>query len=118
MPVSFIEYKGVRILYVDYSSCKSSEDTIKNLEEAAKEFEKSPTKILSLDNYNNAYASDEFMKRAKELGKSIIASKREKGAIIGLTGVKVLLLKSYNLFVKDKLEPFKTKEEALEYLVK
>jgi hypothetical protein len=31
--------------------------------------------------------------------------------------LKSLLLKSYNLFVKDKLKPFNTMEEALDYLV-
>jgi hypothetical protein len=117
MPVSYIEHKGKKILFVDYSSCKSPDETIQVLEEAAKEFEKSPVKLLSLDNYNNAFASDVFMKRAKELGNTVISAKREKGAIIGLGGAKRVLLRSYNLFVKDKLAPFETKEDALEYLV-
>jgi hypothetical protein len=118
MPVSYLEHRGKRILYVDYSLCKTQEETIQVLEEAAREFEKSPTKLLSLDNYNDAYASEEFMKRAKELGKTTISAKREKGAIIGLKGIKRVLLSSYNVFVKDSLTPFDTKEEALEFLAK
>jgi hypothetical protein len=117
MPVGFIEYKGKKILYVDYSTCKSKEETIAVLEQASAFFKEAEAKLLSLDNYNNAFASDEFLERAKVLGREIISAKREKGAIIGLTGIKKILLQSYNIFVKDKLKPFNTKEEALEYLV-
>jgi hypothetical protein len=118
MPVSYIEHKGKKILYVDYSPCKTEEETIQVLEDAAREFEKSPTKLLSLDNYNEAFASDRFLKRAKELGISTISAKRQKGAIIGLKGIKKILLSSYKLFVKDSLTPFETREEALDFLVK
>ena len=62
--------------------------------------------------------STEFMQRAKQLGKEIFDSRTSKSAVLGVTGIKKILLNGYNMIVKNKLEPFDTKEEALEYLVK
>lgn len=47
------------------------------------------------------------------------ASKLEKSPVIGVTELKEILLKGYNLFKKeeDATISFATKEEALDYLV-
>jgi hypothetical protein len=117
MGIEVIEHKGKKILYVDYSPCKTKEETIALLEKAAEEFKKSTCQLLTLDNYEKQFASQEFMTRAKELS-SVFSPKRKKGAAIGVKGLKKMLLQAYNLFAKDKIIPFDTKEEALDYLVK
>jgi hypothetical protein len=116
MGISWIDYKGRKILYVDYSSCKNQNETIAMLEDAARMFRSSNGKILSLDNYENGYASSEFMNRAKELSCDF-SPKRARGAALGVTGIKKLLLNAYNIFATDKIVPFDTRESALEYLV-
>jgi hypothetical protein len=115
MGIRWIEYEGVSILYMDYRSCKSKEETIKMLEEAADIFRTSDKDILSLDNYEGGYASGEFMDRAKQLA-DVFSAKRKKGAAVGVHGLKNMLLRTYNIFAKDKIMPFSTEEEALKYL--
>ena len=80
--------------------------------------EKSPVKVLTLSDVTNAAVGPDFMDEVKKL--SIIhADKRNKSVILGVTGLKSLLLKGYNRFTKSEAPtvPFESKEEALDYLV-
>ncbi len=114
MAIRWMEYAGKKILYVDYSGC-AKEETLKILEQAAEIFRSSKEEILSLDNYENAYATGEFMDRAKQLS-DVFSPKRKRGAAVGVHGMKKLLLNAYNIFAKDKIRPFDTEDEALKYL--
>lgn len=51
-----------------------------------------------------------------EIGKSVLAPKTTKAAVIEISGLKKMLLKKYNDFTGDRIIAFDTKEEALEYL--
>jgi len=117
MSISWITHKGKKILYLNYKN-KTKEEMIQMLEDAAKIYRESKEKILSIDDFEGTFVSDEFMKKAKELAKEVFSLKRKKGAVLGITGVKKILLISFNSFSADKLYPFNTKEEALEFLVK
>lgn len=118
MSVSYIDYKGKKILFADYTKCKDIQEMLIVLEETKKEYEKSSQMILILDDFRGNSGSSEFMQRAKQLGKEIFDKKTTKAAALGVTGIKKILLNAYNTLVKNKLVPFDTKEEALEYLVK
>lgn len=113
----WIEYKGKKILYTVYSN-QSKENMIEILKEQAEIVKSQPDKVLILDDFRDSYGSDEFLNLAKELGNTILNQKALKNAALGITGVKKILLKTYNLFTSNKVEPFDSKEEALEYLVK
>jgi hypothetical protein len=117
MPVSYIQYKGKKILYVDYRNM-TGEQGIATLNEEAKEMENWTQKGLVLNDFRNAKASAEFMAHAKKLGKEVFVFKVQKTAAIGITGVQSILLQAYNAFSKDKLVPFATEEEAKEWLIK
>lgn len=117
MGISWITHQGKRILYVDYSDCRSTDDmlsVLKELEETANSLNE---RVLSLSNYEGQYGSNEFMKEAKRVGKESVAAKREKAAAIGISGLKKILLNAYNAVSKESVKPFDTKEEALNYLV-
>lgn len=118
MGISYINYKGKRIMMIDYTKCKTSPEMIQLLEQVADEYRKSGEKFLTVNDFTGNFGNDDFMKRAKELGPEVFDEKTLKSAILGITGVKKILLLAYNKFVKNKLVPFETKEEALEYLVK
>jgi hypothetical protein len=118
MSVSYINYKGKKVLFADYTKCKNTQDMLIVLEETKKEFEKSNQMILIIDDFTGNTGSIEFMQRAKQLGKEIFDNRTSKAACLGITGIKKILLNGYNTIVKNKLVPFETKEEALEYLVK
>jgi hypothetical protein len=57
------------------------------------------------------------MERLQVLGKEVIERKTKKGALIGVMGIKKLLLKGYNIFTGGSLKAFNNEESALEYLV-
>jgi hypothetical protein len=118
MSLSYINYKGKRILYVDYTQCKTTEEMLKVLEDVKKEYENTTHMFISINDFRGTFGSSEFMKRASQLGKELFDKRTLKTTVLGITGIKKILLNGYNALVKNKLVPFDTKEEALEYLVK
>ena len=112
----FITYKGKEILYADYSGCKSMDEMMTVLESSSQVLINHPDKLLILINYEGAYASMDYMKRAKRMSAET-HHKVAKRAIIGMTEIQAILLKTFNRFAKDKAYAFKTKEQALEFLI-
>ncbi len=117
MPVSVIEHQGVKILFVDYSGMKKKEEMISTLHEVVEFFENYPDKIRTLIDLTDAAGNSEWMNESKKYGKQV-GDKTIKSAIIGITGMKKVLLMGYNAVVNGRLKPFDTKEQALAYLVK
>lgn len=111
-----IQYKGKEILYIDYQNLKESE-MIEALNEAERIILEDNKLHLQLTNILDAFATPGFMAAAKKFGKKTNPL-TDRSAIIGITGVKVLLLRSYNFVSGEKLKDFKTIEEAKDYLVK
>jgi len=89
---------------------------LKVLEEVCKEYEKSSSLFLAINDFTGTYGSNEFLNAASK-HKELFDSKTIKTAVLGVTGIKKILLNGYNAFVKKKQVPFATKEDALEYLV-
>lgn len=116
MSLSYIYHKGKKILFIDYSNCKRIEDMLSVLDEVKKEFKKTSDNFLTLNNFNNAFGSKEFMAKANKYAKEIFDKRTTKSAVLGITGIKKILLNGYNNFVKNKQVPFDTKEKALDYL--
>ena len=116
MPFSYIRYKGKKILFVDYTNCATIDAMLHLLDDVVREYKKSTDKFLVVNDFTNANASHEFVNFANK-HKELFDEKTEKTAVLGITGLKKLLLNGYNVFVKKKQVPFNTKEEALEYLV-
>jgi len=118
MGFSYVTYKGKKILYVDYTQCKNTEDMLKVLESVKREYETTTQMFITVNDFRGTFGSSEFMKRAGELGKQVFDKRTLKTTVLGISGIKKILLNGYNALVKNKLVPFDTKEEAFEYLVK
>lgn len=118
MSIKYISHKGKKVLFIDYSSCKTVEDTLAVLEMVKAEYLKSNEQLLTLNNFEGAYASSQYMSKANEYAKEIFNKRTAKNAALGINGIKKILLYGYNAVVRDKIMPFNTKEEALDYLVK
>jgi hypothetical protein len=114
--VQKIQYKGKEILYVNYGGLREKE-MIETLNHAEDIIISDNKPHLQLINITDAFATTGYMTAVKAFGKRT-QDLTDKSAIVGITGVKVLLLKSYNLVSGGKLKAFKTEEEAKEYLVK
>jgi hypothetical protein len=114
--IRWITHKGKKILYADYKGLKTDEELIANLHLEAKFMKESPTKVLSLADYTGIEGNKRVMAELKKLGKEILKEKTEKSAVLGVTGLKAVLLIAYNTITRDKVVPFNTEQEALDYL--
>ncbi|MEL6556869.1 MAG: hypothetical protein AAFQ94_01715 [Bacteroidota bacterium] len=117
MAVSFIEYKGKKILHIDYSKAKSQEEMINILHQAEKEFQKSEKRLRSLTDMTDAYVGLDYMNELKRITPTSFAPKAHKAAILGVNDLKSILMKGYNNSTKGNMLIFRTKQEALDYLV-
>jgi len=117
MSLSYINYKGKKVLYVDYRQCKTTQEMLNVLEESKKLYESCSDSFLTINDFTGTTGSSEFMQKVKQYGKSTFDGRTTKSAILGISGIKKILLNGYNSLVKRKIVPFDTKEEALEYLV-
>lgn len=118
MGISYITHKGKKILFINYTKCKSVPETLAVLEEVKNEFYNSSGVWLTLNDFRGGYGSTEYMRKANQYAREIFNTRPAKNAAIGVTGLKKILLQGYNSIVKDKVVPFDTLEEALDYLAK
>ncbi|MEQ6165876.1 hypothetical protein AAOE16_01675 [Ekhidna sp. MALMAid0563] len=116
MPVSYITHKGRKILYVNFKDIKSKEAVLANLEEMKKFYLEATEKIYLLLDVRGTFTDPEVMDRLKNYGKNHFNGKSEKRAVLGVTGVKKILLKGYNLVTKTEVQPFDDEEQAKDYL--
>ncbi len=116
MSVTTIFHKGKKVIYIDYSKVKSESEALETLYSVRDMLVNSSEKVLKLNNVEGAFASPKFMSEAKRLNKEILDAKTDKGAIIGVNALQEILLKGFNVFSKQKLVPFRSKEAALNYL--
>jgi hypothetical protein len=117
MSISFIKHRGKNILYIDYSNCKTKEDTILLLEQTREFYLNSSEMFYCLNNFTNCASNNEYMDLAKKYAKEAFANRNIKEACFGISNIQRILLAAYNLVAKDKIALFNTKEEALNYLV-
>ena len=117
MPLKYIEYKGKRILYIDFRN-KTGDQNVATLDEVAREMQTWTEKGLTLSDFRNSTGSPAYMARIKKLGAEVFIPMTIKNAAIGLTGLQMILLNAFNSFVKTSARSFDTEEEAKEWLVK
>ncbi len=109
--VSWIEHKGARILYADYSNL-SGEEYIGAIEEFKNELLKqTPGSIVTLTNVTDSKVTNEVKEKLKEL-RSQTKGISKKAAAIGMTGFK----KAIAVFIRKDLYWADSLEEAKEWL--
>lgn len=118
MEVKWHNHGGKKILICDYRGAKTSEDMIKVLRDAFEVISKSGEPVHTLDYYEGTYASRDFMNEANKLGKEH-RSQMGKEALLGITGIKKILVKAYIKFTgsKDKIQTFENETDAMDWLV-
>jgi len=116
MPISWLNYKEKKILFIDLKGLEK-EEMLTIVEEQKKIINESPEPVLLLNDFNGTFASEEYMNRAKKYGKEQ-KNKIKKTALLGIQGIKKFLVQVYIKFsgnVNTKL--CNSIEEAKEYLI-
>ena len=118
---SFIQYKNKQIYYIDYANIKNELEFLEAIEQTntfRKQFivDKPLESQLMLVDLTNSFVIGQVFERLKESG---IATKPylKKQAVVGLTPAKSAMLRIFNLFVQRKMSPFKTVDEAMDWLI-
>ena len=117
MDPEWIEFKGKKILYINYRGVKDKDVSLSILRKAVEIERKSPGNLLILQNYEGTFANNEFMFEVKKLGKEV-KNKVKKNALVGISGIKKILLRAYIAFSGEKsIKTFNTEEEGKEWLI-
>ncbi len=115
--ISWIEYKGKKILYVNIQGVASQDENFKLLQEEVRAIAEATEPILLLLNLEDAYMTAEGSAYSKEqLAK--YSSKIIKTALVGITGIKTIIAKGIESaahIANQRL--FDTVDEAKEWLV-
>jgi hypothetical protein len=114
--VQFIEHLGKRVLFIDYSNCDAA-----MMKDIACEGHRvlalqPPTSALTLNDVTGASFDHESVAALK----SMVAANApfvKRGAVIGISGLQRLIYDAVQAFSKRKLPNFKTRKEALDWLV-
>ena len=115
--IKWIDARGKKILYVDWSGLKKLEDLTEVLNEAVKVAVASPTKLLTISDFTDAAASSEFMDLINKAGKEVFDNKSEKSAVLGISGVKSILLQGYLRVTGAKnMKVCSSRDDAINYL--
>ncbi|MBN1924600.1 MAG: hypothetical protein JW798_02085 [Prolixibacteraceae bacterium] len=112
-----ITHKGKTIVYLDFTNMKNRDEIMKLEKDGADYIRSQPFKsVLTLTNMENMYFNNDIKKYFEEIVKGN-APYVKAGAVLGMSGLISIM---YNAFIKitgRNIRSFKTKEEALEYLV-
>ena len=93
--VSWRNHTGHKTLYVDYRDCRTQEDMIARLDEAARIVESSSDLLLAPTDLESCGIGPEFMSKAKQYGKDVYSRRNARHAVIGITGLKNMLLQGF-----------------------
>jgi hypothetical protein len=117
MSIEWLDYKGKKILYINYSKL-SSQDALAQIEKATQILVDTHSKEnLTLSDLRGALVTQEFVDKSKEKGK-ISKDYTKKAAVLGIDGIRKILLKAVNTFSGNPREPFSAIEDAKEWLIK
>ena len=117
MSIEWIDHKGKKILYINYSGLTKGEE-IDQIEKATQILIDTKSKEnLTLSDLRKALVDQDFVEKSKEKGK-ISKDYTKKAAVLGIDGVRKILLKAVNAFSGNPREPFSTMEDAKDWLVK
>jgi len=114
--MKWFTYKGKEILLDDYSNLNQEVFLQLIYQITDLTFKSGKTDILLIVDVTHSFANKEIIKAFKESGKR---SKPilNKTAVLGITGVKKILLNVVNKFTGLNAKVFSTMEEAKEWLV-
>lgn len=114
--LSVIEHRGKKILYANHQNCTPDEITqqIKQSEEVILKMN-NPDLLLMVD-VRNCEVSEETVEQFKETGKKI-KNFRSRTAVLGITGVRKLILISVNKLAGLEAKAFENENEAKDWLI-
>jgi hypothetical protein len=121
MSVQWKTHKEKQYLAVDYRDCKTQQQMILTFEEQVKQMRQVSDgggKSLVLSDFEGTKVGSVLLARIKEAGKERGQQSLGKNAILGITGLKNILLKGFIAYTGlHNVKPFDNEMAALDWLV-
>ncbi len=112
----WITHKGKEILYEDYTNLNGEEIAMRIPIFSHLELQMGKKDMLLIIDLSNSYASKAAVKGFTEAGKQT-GHLFAKTAVLGITGVKKVLLNVVNRLTSVNAKPFSDIEDAKDYLI-
>lgn len=116
MGAEWVVHKGIRILYIDYNGLGKAEQLALIREATRILLESGSKENLTLSDCRRMVVSKDFVELAKTQGK-ISGTVTRKAAVLGVVGIRRVLLQAINRFSGNPRVPFDTPEQAMDWLV-
>ncbi|WP_109829414.1 hypothetical protein [Reichenbachiella versicolor] len=116
MAIENLQVGGRNILYANFEGMKSEDELLAQAAYTVQTLKVAEGCRFFLANFKEASVNAKFMAHIKKDAKTLLTRYPIVTAIIGIDGLKQILVQGYIRFTGSKLKIFKTKEEALQYL--
>ena len=116
MSAEWITHKGKKILYINYSGLEINEQLNLIREATGILLESGSKENLTLTDVRDGKVTQKFIDFAKEMSKKSTPVTK-KAAVVGVEGIRKVLLQAVNRFSGSARKPFGTIEEAKDWLV-
>jgi len=115
--LQFIKHKGQTILVIDFSNCSSKEMLVLLDQVKATVAGHAPGSLLILSDFSGAHFDKQVSTRAKEV---LVLDKPyvKKSAWVGTETLPHVFYENFKSFSQRELPTFKTREEAMDWLVR
>lgn len=112
---SLISHNGKFVIFLDHSNL-SGPEYVQVVEESAKTAEKhdNSNRLILVDSTNSIMDKDVLKALKKLTSKS--GSRIDKTAVLGISGIQQMFLRTISAFSKIKIRPFDSRDKALEWL--
>ncbi len=116
--VRFIEYKGKQILLEDFTGIHNEDEFIALLDRAAQVVQSQPPKsVLVLVDLTRARFSERISRSSKTTTANNTPYIRAS-VLVGVSGLMEIMMRAVSTFAHRELVAMRTREEALEWLVR
>ena len=111
-------WNGETIYLLDFKKYRDNGKCLHLIKQLADEVAGKDQFVRVLIDGRDMYYSKVFINEAKAISKHVFDKVTGKAAIIGVTPMQEVILKGYNMVVKNKLASFKTQQEAFNFLMR
>jgi len=113
------EYKGKIIYITDWSNIREEEALISKVWETTEILKSLNEKdLLEIINLKNSIVTKNVLINMQKAAKVSRPYNKKKAVVSDFNNTRMFILKTINRVSQDKIEPFSTEEDALEWLIK
>jgi len=117
--VSLIYFENRKIYYIDYRGfdTNNKHELFSIVDYVVQVLMQGEKNKLAVFDFNDTFADSEILSKMKSATEQV-KPYMGKMAVLGITGMKSVLLKGVNLFAKTTITPFNSLDEAKKFLVR